>query len=265
MLKHLNICSSSGEKVKINLKIDLFNPEQEFKASAKRVSKNSFEYDINLSAMVLYYVSTYSATFAIPDYNILPWINECKINESIDDTSIKDAFAAYTMTLAIYNIILHELSHIILGHLDYLDDVFQLNILDEFKDEKQNYASDEISIRKAFEADADRQAAQWLVGFFELTLGKTGLGKVLIFPSRLHAYEFYIYNITMVFRLVQDLTTRKNLIHPSPNDRLNIFMFSLSKYFELHRPSEHDNIYFHASKSYLKAGRKFLVENTYEL
>ena len=168
------------------------------------------------------------------------------------------------MTLATYNILLHELSHIFLGHLDYLDDVFQLGVLDELNDEKQNYTSNEVLIRKAFEADADRQAAQWLVGFFELTLGKTGLGKYFTFPSRLHAYEFYVYNTAMVFRLVQDLTTRSNLIHPNPNDRLNTFMFSLWKYFEIHRPSEYDNIYFHSIKSCQKAGKKFLVENTHE-
>ena len=82
-LKYLNIHSSSGEKVTINLKIDLNNPEREFKASTERVSKDSFEYDINFSTMVLYYVWAYSTTFAIPNYNIIPWMNECKANELI--------------------------------------------------------------------------------------------------------------------------------------------------------------------------------------
>lgn len=139
-----------------------------------------------------------------------------------------------------------------------------LNYLSEFQDEKKQYSPEKIRIRKAFEAEADRQAGQWLVGIFEHSLGRNGLGSYLSFPSRLDAYEFYVYAMAAVFRILQDLTEREGVIHPKPNERLYVLIASLSKYFSQNLPNEHDRIYNHAVKSCLEAGEKLLVIDSYE-
>jgi hypothetical protein len=139
-----------------------------------------------------------------------------------------------------------------------------LNSLDELNDEKNQFTQEEILIRKAFEAEADRQSSQWLVAFFDDTLTSSKLGGFLNFPSRLHAFEFYIYAVAIIFRIIQDLTRRKSLIHPTPNERLLTFLFSLNKYLETHRLEEQHAIYNHAMKSSLNVGKKLTIENTDE-
>jgi hypothetical protein len=268
VLKGLNICTPCGKKVDIGIKIDIFNPEKEFKAASERILKTdtSHVYEIRINTKILHYVRMYCNTFAIPNYNIIPWMNECSIGEKYREknSSVKEMCVEYASMLCVYGILYHELSHIILGHNDYLEDVMGLNSLDELNDEKNQFTQDEILIRKAFEAEADRQSSQWLVAFFDNTLTSSKLGGFLNFPSRLHAFEFYIYAVSIIFRIIQDLTCRRSLIHPTPNERLLTFLFSLNKYLETHRMEEQHAIYNHAMKSSLNAGKKLTIENTHE-
>lgn len=263
ILNLLKISTPSGKAICIKLTVDVLNPEK-VSAYAKRNNKDLAEYEIRINAGLSHYLWAASKTFAIPEYDILPWSGKCTTNDEImGKLSQKEALANYAFFLSTYYVLLHEISHILLGHLDYLNDEMKLDYLSEFQDEKRRYSSEEIRIRKAFEAEADRQAGQWLVIFFENSLGKNRLGEYLLFPSRIHAYEFYVYAITIVFRVLQDLTQRKGVVHPKPNERLYILIASLSKYFRQNLPDEHDEIYIHAIKSCMEAGEKLLVVDSF--
>ncbi|PIG94725.1 hypothetical protein [Gloeocapsopsis sp. IPPAS B-1203] len=78
-----------------------------------------------------------------------------------------------------------------------------------------------------------------------------------------NAYEFYVYAIAAVFRVLQDLTQREGLIHLKPNERLCLLIASLSKYFKQNFPEQHDEIYLHTLKSCFEAGKKFLVIDSF--
>ena len=264
ILSLLKVSTPSNDPVQIKLNIDVFNPEKT-SAYAKRVSKRPAVYEVRLNAGLSYYLWTASRSFSIPEYNILPWVEECTINdERLKNIAKKELIADYAFFLACYYVLLHEISHILLGHLNYLNDVMKLDYLSEFQDEKAQYGVKELKIRKAFEAEADRQSGELLMIFYEQSLGKDGLGGYLLFPSRLHAYEFYIYAITSVFRVLQDLTQREGVIHPKPAERLFIMLASLSKYFQQNMLDQHDEIYLHAFKSCLEAGKKFWVVESFE-
>lgn len=264
ILSFLKISTSSGKSIDIKLKIDAVDPEC-IKAQATRITKDSPAYEIMMKAGLSYYVWTGSRAFAIPEYDILPWVEECKINDKrLEKLGKKRALADYAFYIGTYYIVLHEISHVLLGHLDYLNDAMKLNHLSEFQDEKRQYSFEEIRIRKALEAEADRQAGELMMVFFEKSLGISGLGGYLLFPSRIRAYEFYVYAITAVFRVLQDLTQRKGVIHPKPNERLYLLIAALSKYFSQNLADQHDEIYLHAVKSCLEAGKKFLVIDSFE-
>jgi hypothetical protein len=264
ILSFLKVSTPSGKSTDMKLTVDVFNPEK-ISAYAKRITKDPAVYEIRMNAGLSYCIWTASRTFAIPEYDILSWLDECNINdERLKKLSKKEVIADYAFFLGIYYIILHEISHVILGHLDYLNDEMNLNHLSEFQDEKREYSAEEIKIRKSLEAEADRQAGELMMIFFENSLGENGLGGYLLFPSRIHAYEFYVYAITAVFRIFQDLTERKGVIHPKPNERLYIMVSALSKYFSQNLTDQHDEIYLHAVKSCLEAGKKFLVIDSFE-
>ncbi len=219
-----------------------------------------------MNAGLTYYLWTASRAFLLPEYNILPWVDECTINnERLKNSSKKEVRADYAFFVGCYYVLLHEISHILLGHLDYLNDEMRKHrCLSEFQDEKEQYNSSEIRIRKAFEAEADRQAGELMIIFYENSLGVHGVGDYFLFPSRLRAYEFYVYAIAAVFRVLQDLTQRKGLIHPKPNERLYVLIASLSKYFRQNFPEEHDEIYLHTVKSCFEAGKKILVIDSFD-
>ncbi|MBW4622779.1 MAG: hypothetical protein KME17_25895 [Cyanosarcina radialis HA8281-LM2] len=264
ILSSLKISTPSGKSTSIQLNIDRVNPEK-LDAKAERKSKELATYEITIKAGFSRCLWVASRALAFDEINLLPWVEECEINDKrLRHLGKREILADYAYFIGSYLIILHEISHIVLGHLDYLNDEIGDRYLSELKDEKKQYYPEELIIRKAFEAEADRQAGQWLIGFFEHSLGSNGLGGYLLFPSRLHAYEFYVYSIAMVFRMVQDLTQREGVIHPKPNERLYILIASLSEYFKQNLPCEHDKTYHHALQSCLEAGKKLLVIDSFD-
>lgn len=260
ILSHLKISNYYGESISIKYK---FIMEDIYIANAQRIDKTTYKVSISDGLARYFHVS--SSTFLFDEIALLPWIDQCKINNDIlkdveQEFSKRELIAKYAYDIMIYCVILHEISHIILGHLDYLNDQMKLNYLSEFQDERNNYSTNEIKIRKALEAEADRQAAELSLIFFS-----NSLGSYLTFPSRLHAYEFYIYTITSLFRVLQDITQRKGLIHPKPNERLcNIFLGSLSKFLSQNFPEEHDEIYLHSVKSCARASKKFTLVDSWD-
>lgn len=264
ILSFIKISTPSDTPTVINLTVEVCTPEK-ISANAKRITKNPPVYEVRMSAGLSFSLWTVSRTFSIPDYDILPWIEECKINaKNHQGCNKKNILSDYAFLIGSYYILLHEIAHIVLGHLDYLNDAMNLGYLSEFQDEKRQYSAQELKIRKAFEAEADRQAGQWLVGFFETLFNKYYIGELFSFPSRIHAYEFYVYAIVAVFRLLQDFTRREGIIHPKPNERLYILVASLSQYFKQNIPDEHDEMYFHVIKSCLEAGKKFYLIDSFE-
>jgi hypothetical protein len=253
------ISTPSGEKVIIKLTVDISNPEK-ISAYAKQSREDSCTYEVTINAGLSYRLWIASRIFSFSECNMLPWIDKCKINDArIENQSIGGIIADYAYSLSVYYVLFHEISHVILGHLDYLNENMNLDYLSEFQDEKEEYSSQEIIVRKAFEAEADRQAGELLIVIFEQSLGVDGLGGYLLFPSRIHAYEFYIYAITTVFRMFQDLTQRKGVIHPKPNERLQTILSALSNHLKKKHPDEHDEICIYIFQLFVEASDKLFI------
>ena len=225
------------------------NPDV-YKANAERVSKDPPKYEINMSAGISYHVWLFSQAFSHESNILLPWIDQIRISDQrLQKIGINSILAGFAYHLGSYLIILHEISHICLGHVDYLKDV-GIEHLSPYKIRR---------IIKAFEADADEQAGRWLVGFFECWFGENGFWKDLSFPSRFHMYEFYMCAIVLVFTNLQYFLAQEDLTHPQPNERVFIQLNSLSKYFSQNLPEEHDEIFLHALNSCFDACKKTLV------
>ncbi|WP_033933265.1 hypothetical protein [Vibrio cholerae] len=256
ILNELNIFTPEGKPVEIQLGLHVTNPDK-ISATAERISKDEAKYQVNMSAGLAYHVWLVSRAFA-SEVDYFPWLKKVKIiDKSLSKIGRKNILADYAYYLISYCIILHEISHVVLGHCDYLADSMRFDTLDEFDDNPNTFTKAELKVRYAFEAEADRQAGEFAASFFDLSLGKTGLGGHIRFPSRAQVHEFFIYSTSAVFALIQQLTTRNNGIHPEPNKRQYILTSSYLKYLEDYHPLE-----YHAQKDrliqvMLKAGRDF--------
>lgn len=255
ILGKLKITRPDGKPVHIELHVEAGNPET-VSAKARRVSSDPYIYEIRMTAGLSYHVWLASRALAC-EHDFMPWSRHIKINDKEQrKLGRKHLLADYAYFVGSYYILLHEISHVVLGHCDYVRDEMGFDSLDEFDGEPKKLTPEQVRIRKAFEAEADRQAGTFLAMFFDSSLGKNRLGEKLQFPSRKHAYEFYVLSITLVFVLLQQLTQRKGEIHPKPNERQYIVTSSLEKYLKIHHPGECDLLMQHATLSAMDAGKK---------
>lgn len=261
VLATLNISTPAGHPVCIHLHIETDTPE-EFYAEVKPLPKAQATYEIKVSNGLSRHLWMAASKELTPEPNCLSWIELCEIqNKRLIELSKKEILVAFAYYISICCVILHEVSHITLGHCDYGS-----AYLDTLQNQEKQLSSEKINIiRKSFEAEADRQAGQWLLGIFEHSLTKNGVWHYLLFPSKFEAYEFFIYAVIVLFKVIQDLSLRDAPTYPNPNERLYIILGSLSKYFKQNFPDEHDNIYIHAVTSCLKIGRKLNLIDSYEL
>ena len=242
VINTLDITTPDGKPVTINLYLDIWNPER-VSATARRVSKKHAEYRVDMSAGLAYQVWVASQTFA-SDVDYFPWCKKVKIvDQSLSKAGRKQLLADFAYYIGSYYIILHEVAHILLGHCDYVVDEMSFESLDEFGSEPRELSEKELKIRYAFEAEADRQAGEFVAAFFDLSLGKHGLGNHIRFPSRTHVHEFFVYAVSAVFVLIQQLTNKKKGVHPEPRKRQYILASSYQKYLEDYHPDEFKALY----------------------
>jgi hypothetical protein len=262
VIGYLNIYNLSNDLVSIELDIDVLNPER-FRAFARRQSQKPPIYKIKMPAGISYHLWGTSRVFAYSD-DLLPWVEQCRINNEVikNLNIIREILANYAYFIGSYFVILHEISHIVLGHSDFVMDV-ESKHLNKFQNEEEQ-STQKARLRKTYEAEADRQAGELLLIFFENSLGVNGIGDYLTFPSRLYAYEFYVYALASIFRTLQDLNKGEKAFYPSNSERLYVLIASLYKYFNENLPNERDKIYYHAVKSCLEAGKRLMVLDSYD-
>lgn len=231
IINTMNIKTPDNKKVTIKLSIEATNPDS-ISANAKRIDKENAIYEIKLTAGLSYHIWL-ASRFIEADFQYYSWIDKCKIiEEELKEKNIKVILADTTYYILTYYILLHEFSHIILGHCDYVQDSMNIESLNEFEDKSEILSEKEFNIRRMFEAEADRQAGELVIGFFDKSLGKDKLGNHFKFPNTEAVFEFYTYSITSIFTLLQQLTLRQKSIHPLPNERQIILINSMKKYLD---------------------------------
>lgn len=263
ILEFLNISTPSGKPISIKLEFPICDPYI-YEAQAIRVSKDPPEYKIYMSAGMSHLVWIWAQTFSHESNILLPWIDQIKVfDENLNKLGINRIIAELAYYLGSYLIILHEVSHICLGHIDYLSDNFWIDQLKNRQSEGEKISPHEIyrkeKIQRAFEADADRQAGEWLIGIFEKYLEESKLGKCLSFPSQLHKYEFYSYAIALVFVNLQYFSTEEDPFHPKPNERIYIQSVCLAKYLSQKLTEDQGEIHLHILNLFFDVCRKTLV------
>ncbi|MDR5866257.1 hypothetical protein [Halomonas koreensis] len=231
ILSSLHFENQEGVRTNIDLSLDVFNPEKIRAYACPVDTKNGF-YKIEMTAGLSYHIWLASRIFE-SSFNFFPWLKELKI---IDKEKRKSGrrklladFSYYTCS---YAIILHEISHIVLGHTDYLEEVTGYGELHEFGESGSAISEDDFEIRHAFEAEADRQSIEFLMVFLDEALGPDGLGRHIRFPNRLAVYEFLVYSLTSLSTLLQQLTGGARSVHPMPNERQYIFHSSITSYLQ---------------------------------
>lgn len=264
ILSKLRFTRPDGSPVVIDLKIDVMNPEK-VEASACRTDREKGIYNITMSAGLSYHIWLASRVFEV-NYDFIPWLKKLKI---VAPTARRDGrkriVADFVYFICSYAVLLHELSHVILGHTDFLVDEMGYLRLDEFSEnDDKNISEKEYRIRNAMEAEADRKSVSLLMIFIDEALGEDGLGTVIRFPSRVMVNELIVYALTTLTILLQQLSGGARSVHPSPDERQYILYSSMASYINKARPLEASIV---TSKIYvwsMEAAKKLGLRNAWE-
>lgn len=252
ILRSLCINTRDGTPISIDLFVNASDPDN-LEAFAKPDIIGS-SYRIVLSAGLSYHLWL-ASRFVLTDYEFFRWVRNCKIQKRAGAPSRKERLADFSFYITIYYILLHELAHIVLGHCDYFAQTIN-QAVSEFERTAPRLTEEQLQISRGFEAEADRQAGEWLVAFFESALGPSGRGIDIQFPSRLAAYEFYTYTITSVFVLFQQLTQRMGKRHPLPNQRQFVVLNGVDTCLRRYKPLDRDVLFPRVTLLMSEAGRR---------
>ncbi|NBD21872.1 hypothetical protein GTZ97_14520 [Aquabacterium fontiphilum] len=252
ILRKLRISGRMGIPVSIDLFVKASDPNN-IEAFAEPIVLGS-SYRIVLSAGLSYRLWL-ASRFVLTDYEYFSWVGQCKVLKREGTPSRKERLADFSFYIATYYILLHELAHIVLGHCDYFNKTTG-SAVDEFGSSGYVLTPEQLRISRGLEAEADRQAGEWLLAFFEGALGPTGRGVDITFPSRVAAYEFYTYAITSVFVLFQQLTQRMGKRHPLPNERQYVVLTGIGTFLKRFKPQELDTLFPRVTLFMSDAGRR---------
>ncbi|MVF14032.1 hypothetical protein FT643_17990 [Ketobacter sp. MCCC 1A13808] len=221
-------------------------------------------YYVEMSAGLSYHVWLASRIFET-DYDFLPWLKSIKIRDkNLRKDGRKRLIADFAYYLCSYAIILHELSHIYLGHTDFLRSKNSSEALNEFPDENE-IAKKYLMVRYAFEAEADRQSVEFLMAFLEGALGNDGMGSHIRFPNRLAVYEFVVYALTSLSALLQQMSLgAKGSVHPDANARQYIFYSSIVAYLKKRHPDLNNVLETKIPIWAMEAGKKMGILNSHD-
>jgi hypothetical protein len=116
----------------------------------------------------------------------------------------------------------HEVSHIALGHIDYLINVG--NAQEYLESSVGALTTQEIKVRRALEADADRQAAIWSTKTYEYSLNTN---KFLRYQNKKDAYYDFGYLIGAMFQFFESFHNNQSpevRFHPKAQERMSVML-----------------------------------------
>lgn len=227
IISRLPLVTAAGTQFTVDLQVRADNPEEIY-AYAQAIAPQR-EYRIALSAGLAYHIWL-ASRFVLADFPFFRWLDKVRLSGAFRGMGKKEALSHFSFFICSYSVLLHELAHIVLGHCDYMHSTSRLPV-SEFDATSRVLTEHELSVSRALEADADRQAGEWLMVFFESSLGDNGRGQGVEFPSRVAVYEFYTYAVTSLFVVLQQLTEGKAQKHPTPNQRQYAALIGVDLYF----------------------------------
>ena len=127
-------------------------------------------------------------------------------------------------------IILHEWSHILCGHLDYLK-IKGINIIeanntvfweDDYTNNENNIEFDNLELKRIFELEADSKASTFILAYFIEKLSQ--YNNILRIDSLNEIWKHYYYILSFLFNFLDDLRDKSKAeiysTHPTPLKRL---------------------------------------------
>lgn len=227
LLGNLMLHDKLGRPISVTVQLDEFAYDSEIFRQAKASQKDA-EYRIEIGVGLIAQLSVISKGIAADKYTLRGRTKSKLLDADVRRDGRTKAIGDFIFHYMLIFVVFHEVAHIALGHLDWLQANSQFNAIDEFGDHQATQSA--FIHLQTLEGDADRQAAVWTAAAIDVSLSNN---PYLRYQSLADAfYDIgYIYGALFVFLDSVDVkipeSRRK---HPKADVRFGIALSFMDEY-----------------------------------
>ncbi|HJV73020.1 MAG TPA: hypothetical protein VJ654_02260 [Noviherbaspirillum sp.] len=143
---------------------------------------------------------------------------------------MSDFYFHYLITL----VFMHELAHIVLGHVDWNAERRKQRELYEFF--ALPLTPEQRAEMRVLEADADHQAAKWAISMFDYSLQVNPHFKYKALPDQFYDFGHLLASKFQLAEATEPDIPKEKRTHPDNDTRVVVSLAFLADYFEKYRP-----------------------------
>jgi hypothetical protein len=225
-----------GGSVKATIEIiEDKNNERVFKSALVAYNRaNPSEYTMQIGAGLLVQLSVIARSIAADPTQLKATTKAKLLTPEVKAMGRTEAVGQFVFHFMLQFIILHEIAHIVLGHLTWLDSESGISMINEV--EFAPLPDDEYANRQVLEADADRQAASWASGLVDYAMKSNPYWRYTTDADLFHDIG-YIYGALFMFLDAIDVDKPEEFrTHPKASIRLGIALAFVESFLEKYLP-----------------------------
>lgn len=230
ILQGLTLHLPTGEKVSVQVELDDFAIGTPIFKQASAAPLGKGQYKISLGVGLLVQLSVIARGVAA-DKNALKGRTKTQLlRQDVRTAGRESALGDFVFHFMLCFIVWHEVSHIALGHLDWLNKKVGLNIINEFGYEPM--PENIFTQLQTLEADADRQASLWCTSTIEYA---AKYNPFLKYTSRGDLFYDIGYIFGALFGFLDAVDARPDESkrkHPKANIRLGVALAFVLDYLK---------------------------------
>lgn len=233
LLGNISLRDSSQRPVTVSVDLDEFAYDKKIFKQAKATRLGDARYLIEIGVGLLGQLSLIAKAIAAGKHE-LRGRTKCRLlgaatRKDGREKALGDFIFHYMLTFVMW----HEVAHITLGHLDWLEKSARLNAIEEFGENE--IPQSEFIKYQTLEGDADRQASLWTAAVTDYTISSNPFLRYPILADAFYDIG-YIYGALFAFLDSVDedvpLALRK---HPKADVRLGIALSFVDQYLFQYR------------------------------
>lgn len=228
VLNGLILHHPKGEKVFVEVELDDFALGKPIFKQASAAPVSPGRYKISIGVGLITQLSVIARAIAADRNELRGRTKTQLLRKDVRNTGREDALADFVFHFMLCFVLWHEVSHVALGHLDWLQQKTGLNIINEFGYEPM---PDNIFTQlQSLEADADRQAALWTASMIDHA---AQTNPFLRYTSRADLFYDVGYIYGALFGFLDSVDSRPDVSkrkHPKANIRLAVALAFVENY-----------------------------------
>lgn len=237
LLGNLSLRDHSHRPVTVSVELDELASNKKIFKQAKATRLGDANYLIEIGVGLFGQLSLIAKAIAADKHVLRGRTKSTLLDASIRKDGREKALGDFIFHYMLTFVMWHEVAHIALGHLDWLQKNAQLNAIEEFG--KDQIPESKFIHYQTLEGDADRQASLWTAAITDYTISSNPFLRYPVLADAFYDIG-YIYGALFVFLDSVDEDIPEHLRkHPKADVRLGIALSFVEQYLVQYHKDSH--------------------------